>query len=83
MNRLEQIYVTALDVVEEQFENEVDNIVRTKSDKDFNLLVKAVQRKMITNKQITMTDVETFFMQIDYVVARACNDMVRIKMLSE
>lgn len=79
MTRLEDIYVTAIDVVDEHFQNDIDKLIESESNVDFHNLGNAVVRRMIHDKQITQDDVLTYFMEINLMVTKACKDVIYMK----
>jgi hypothetical protein len=79
MTRLESIYVMAVDVVDEHFQNEMAKVIETKSNKEFMSLVNAVYHRMMEDGKITKVDVDTFFDLVYHNVAKAVNDMLMVK----
>ena len=79
MTRLESIYVMAVDVVDEHFQNEMEKVIETKSNKEFMDLVKAVYHRMMEDGKITKVDEDTFFDLVYHNVAKAVNDMLMVK----
>lgn len=79
MKRLTQIYTIALDYADEFFGDELNNLIQTKSQKDFNAIIRDVQCLMINDGKLIPDDIVTYMDKLYHMVARAVNDAMYIR----